>query len=65
MAKPKAIKSDGLSQLPVPDKGEAGILELIFYFIWKYHPEILVNNKYIDSYQEYIKNKDTVLSLRP
>lgn len=36
-----------------------------FYFIWKSHPETLVNNKYIDSYQEYIKNKDMVLSLRP
>lgn len=37
----------------------------IFNFIWKSHPETLVNNKYIDSYQEYIKNKDTALSLRP
>lgn len=37
----------------------------IFNFIWKSHPETLVNNKYIDSYQEYIKNKDTGLSLRP
>lgn len=60
------IKYGAFSQLPVPDKGETGSLELIFYFIWKSHPETLVNNKYIDSYyQEYIKNKDMVVSLRP
>lgn len=65
-AKPKAIKYGAFSQLPDPDKGETSSLELIFYFIWKSHPETLVNNKYIDSYyQEYIKNKDMVMSSRP
>lgn len=53
------------SQTKEKRAARVSLLFFYYYFIRKSHPETLVHNKYIDSYQEYIKNKDTVLSLRP